>query len=115
MALLSAVNVWRAGEAISLARAIPDLATATPPLLLAGYGSVCAILFAGCAGMVFLRYRWAPLASALCVAITFLFWIVMRAGLALSPESGLTLGFHAIINVLALLLTIAFARAPQKA
>ncbi|MEO6063768.1 MAG: hypothetical protein ABIQ99_17690 [Thermoflexales bacterium] len=115
MALLSGVNVWRVGEAIGLARAIPDLATATPPLLMAGYGSAFAIAFAFCAGMVLFRHRWAPLVSVLTVVLSSFVLIVMQAGLALSPEFGITLGFRAIIDGLALLFTVVFACSPQRA
>ena len=115
MALLCAVNVWRVGEAIGLASAVPDLATSTPPALAAGYGLVFGVAFGGCAWLAWHRHRWAGRAAVLCVVMAFAVGATQRLGLAASPEPALTFGFYAILNALALLVTVAFARAPRNA
>ena len=114
MALFSALNVWRMGEAIGLARAVPDLVTNAPPLLQAAYGLVFAIAFAGCAGLAWRRHRRAGRAAMLCAAMAFALGALLRLGLAATPEPAITFGFYAILNALALLLTVAVARAPRK-
>ena len=71
MALLGAINAWRFGEAIGLARSVPELATATPPALAAGYGLVFALAFGGCAWLAWTRHPWARRAAVLCVVMAF--------------------------------------------
>lgn len=115
MALLSAVNVWRVGEAIGLARSVPDLATATPPMLTAGYGLVFAVAFGGCAWLAWQRHRRAGRVAVLCVVMAFAVGAALRLGLAASSEPTLTFGFYAILNALALLVTIAVSRVPRNA
>jgi hypothetical protein len=115
MAILCAINVWRVGEAIGLARAVPDLATATPPVLAAGYGLVFAAAFGGCAWLAWRRHRWAGRAAVLGVVMAFAVGAALRLGLAASPEPSLTFGFYAILNALALFVTVAVARAPRNA
>jgi hypothetical protein len=115
MALLCAVNVWRAGEAIGLARSVPDLTTSTPPVLSAAYGLVFALAFGVCAGLAWRRHPRAGRAALLTVALAFALGAAQRLGLAGSPEPALTFGFYAILNALALLVTVAFARAPRNA
>ena len=115
MAILCAINVWRFGEAIGLARSVPDLATATPPMLAAGYGLVFAVAFGGCAWLAWRRHPWAGRAAVVCVVMAFVVGAALRLGLAASPEPALTLGFYAILNSLALLVTIAVSRVPRNA
>ena len=115
MALLCAINVWRLGEAIGLARSVPDLATATPPALAAGYGLVFALAFGGCAWLAWRRHPMAGRAAVLCVLMAFAVGAALRLGLAGSGEPALTFGFYAILNALALLMTVAVARAPRNA
>ena len=115
MALLCAINAWRFGEAIGLARSVPELATATPPALAAGYGLVFALAFGGCAWLAWRRHPWAGRAAVLCVAMAFAVGAALRLGLAASPEPALTFGFYAILNALALLITVAVSRAPRNA
>ncbi len=115
MAILCAINAWRMGEAIGLARSVPDLATSTPPALAAGYGLVFAVAFGGCAWLAWRRHRWAGRAAVMCVAIAFALGAALRLGLAASPEPASTFGFYAILNALALFVTAVFARAPRNA
>ena len=115
MAVLCALNVWRVGEAIGLARSVPDLATATPPVLTTGYGLVIAVACAGCAWLAWRRHPWASRAAVMCVAIAFALGAALRLGLAASPEPASTFGFYAILNALALLVTIAVSRVPRNA
>jgi hypothetical protein len=114
MAALCALNVWRVGEAIGLARSVPDLATTTPPVLTAGYGLVFAVACAGCVWLAWRRHRWAGRAAVLCVAAAFALGAALRLGLAASPEPASTFGFYAILNALALLITVAVSRAPRN-
>lgn len=115
MAFLCAINLWRMVEAIGLARSVPELATATPPALAAGYGLVCAIAFGGCAWLALRHHPWAGRAAVLCVAMAFAVGATLRLGLATSPEPAFTFGFYAILNALALLITVAVSRAPRNA
>lgn len=114
MALLGAINAWRLGEAIGLARSVPELATTTPPALAAGYGLVFALAFGGCAWLAWTRHPWARRAAVLCVVMAFAVGAALRLGLAASPEPALTFGFYAILNALALFVTLAVARAPRN-
>ncbi len=114
MAFLCALNLWRVVEAIGVARSVPELVTATPPVLAAGYGLVCAIAFGGCAWLALRRHPSARRAAVLCVVMAFAVGAAVRLGLAASPEPALTFGFYAILNALALLITVAVSRAPRN-
>ncbi len=109
MVLLGGLNAWRAVEAVGLSAAVPDLATLQPPLLVAAYGLVCAIAFLGCAVLVWRRHPLAGRAALAATAAAFGLGALMRLGFGVSAEAAATLGFYAILNLLALAITASFA------
>lgn len=103
--LLTGLNVWRLGEAISWRRTLPDVGVPAAPVLSAVFGAAGMVAFGAAWLGVLRRTPWArgvALGASVAAAVLD---VTLRAALGVSSEARATLGFHAILGALMVLIS----------